>query len=66
MADMSVSKPPPVPPPDDGKTRFAAGKRESARKRPPAKPAAKPGTAPSAPSASGNTPDPEHKLDLLV
>ena len=64
MADMSVSKPTPLPPPDDGKNRLA-GKREP-RKRPPAKPAAKTGSAPSAPGASGAAPDPEHKLDLLV
>ena len=64
MADMSVSKPQPLPPPDDGKSRLAS-KREP-RKRPPAKPAAKAGAAPSTPGASGGASDPEHKLDLLV
>jgi len=66
MGDISVSKPPPTPPPDDGKSRPGFGKRAPARKRPTAKPAATPGTAPSAPRTSGDGPDPEHKLDLLV
>jgi hypothetical protein len=59
-ADITVSKPPPLPPPDDGKGRPPAGKRGPARRKPPAKPAGKPGTA--APGGEGA----EHRLDLLV
>ena len=65
MADLSVSKPPPAPPPDDGKGRLPSGKRGAGRKRPPSTPAPKPGST-SAPAATGRASDPEHKLDLLV
>jgi hypothetical protein len=61
-ADITVSKPPPLPPPDDGKGRPPAGKRGPVRRKPPAKPAGKPGSAP----AAGDGSAPEHRLDLLV
>ena len=65
-ADLSVSKPPVAPAPDDGKGRLPSGKKGPARKRPPAKPAGTPATAASTPTAAADGKEPEHKLDMLV